>query len=93
VIQGRHAVTQLGVCRHAVLINDGGHEDSTLGQSRGSNTWTGSRRVDRRLTAGVALELAMGVASGLAAEGTRGGTTGVETAGVGCRRVKTCRKS
>jgi hypothetical protein len=39
VVQGRHAVTQLGACRHAVLINDGRHGDNTLGQSRGSSPW------------------------------------------------------
>jgi hypothetical protein len=48
VIQGRHVVTQLGACRHAVLIDDGRHGDSTLGQSRSSSAWISSRRVDRR---------------------------------------------
>jgi hypothetical protein len=96
VIQGRHAVTQLGACRHVVLINDGRHGDNTLGQSRGSSAWISGRKSTGGapgLAAGVAPELVAGVASGLAAEGTRGGATGVETAGAGCRRAKTCRKS
>jgi hypothetical protein len=41
VIQGWHAVTQLSACRQVVLIDDGRHGYSTLGQSRSSSTWIG----------------------------------------------------